>query len=62
MTPTNQIPSECKHFYAGWLCNERKKKSRRYSYERPCILICDRDTCPDYEPKEKKDEQERHKG
>ncbi len=57
MTPTDrpQKPSECKHFYAGWLCNRRKKKSRRYSYERPCILICDRDKCPDYQSKDKKD-------
>ena len=29
MPPTDrpQTPSECKHFYAGWLCKRRKKRA-----------------------------------
>lgn len=46
-------PSECKHYYeeiaACELCGYHMPK-------------CANGNCPDYEPKEKKDEQERDKG
>lgn len=49
---TNQPPSECKHFYAGWLCKIRLKENQGYTGDSPCVLICDCSHCPDYEPKE----------
>lgn len=53
MTPTNQTPSECKH-YKDQRCTAHNSSvcvntlfSVRYGYQKP--------NCPDYEPKEKKD-------
>lgn len=56
MTPTNQRPRECKHFCH---CIDRvgiiDVETNTWSCD------CQND-CPSYEPKEKKDEQERDKG
>lgn len=58
MTPINQTPSECKHYFinrgGGWThwC---------VNLNAPCRLFHGYH-CPDYEPKEKKDEQECNKG
>ena len=52
MTPTNQTPSECKHYKDG-KCKVHSNMicvntlfSVRYGYQKP--------HCPDYQPKEKK--------
>lgn len=47
MTPTNQTPSECKH-YQGGVCARSKRCYRQ------CLVKCGVN-CPDYQPKEKKD-------
>lgn len=51
--PTEQRPSECKHYKDG-VCSAHNNTmcintlfSVRYGYQKP--------NCPDYEPKEKKD-------
>lgn len=52
MTKTKQNPRECR-YHSIRLCAEYKVFG--------CKLIVD-GYCPDYQPKEKKDEQERNKG
>lgn len=46
MTPTNQTPSECKHYHEGIAACEL------CGYHTP---NCANGHCPSYEPKEKKD-------
>jgi hypothetical protein len=56
MTPTNQTPSECKH-YNGGKCDDG---SHVIDINRRCILSvwCLGANCSDYQPKEKKDGEE----
>lgn len=56
MTPTNQTSSECKHYYertrkffVDACCSKGENKNRR------CGWLFSKSDCPDYEPKEKKD-------
>lgn len=54
-TPTNQTPSECKH-YIGWqVCLLRNEHVVLGRGQKACCLARGKSHCPDYQPKEKKD-------
>lgn len=50
----NQTPTECKHYYYG-MCTIAQSKYKILDCMFSCIYRKDKQSCPDYEPKEKKD-------
>lgn len=55
METTNQAPSECKHCNAdGIHCDKHYESAGENIWVYPCHIK--EFACPDYEPKEKKDE------
>lgn len=66
-TPTKQIPSDCKYYrkrnFFEWLMNDFPPCMCPNKESGMCIWKSNsRVDCPDYQPKDKRDEQERDKG
>ena len=53
MTPTKQIPSECKHYLGMTRCGNLQHLQGAVVGR--CALYCGNEYCPDYKSKEKKD-------
>lgn len=57
MTPTEQTPSECKHFHKrsffAWLLTHLHRCDGSCKID-SCIYESNQQHCPDYQPKEKK--------
>lgn len=55
MTPTDspQNPRECEHYIGVATCEFQDELT--LNYETTCVLFCGEKHCPDYQPKEKKD-------
>lgn len=49
----NQTPSECKHYLGVATCEFQDEAT--LEPQTTCVLFCGKKHCPDYEPKEKKD-------
>lgn len=56
MTPTNQKPSECKHYQeVKWGCFAQRWCRNKHHCTSFCNYNRGPQDCPDYQPKEKKD-------
>lgn len=62
MTPTKQTPSECKHLGYWWSCEMTAETIDGKEWAQTCDYYPRCENCKHFQPKEKKDEQERNKG